>query len=117
MIAIVHPVVRQIRTEYDILRSLINDLPSLYEGLANEIENHGKEDASAASDGDSDIYDTVYHSYNSAIDFAYEVPDRSRGYILAAIYSYYERNVQNVFKRLNIPNYEKEKMTAQNVFV
>ena len=93
------------------------DLPGLYEGMATKIEAHATNEAELASGGDCDIYKTVYHSFDATIDFTHSVPDQSRGYILAAIYAFYERNVRLVFKELGIPDYQSQKMIAQNVFV
>ena len=107
MIAIVHPLVREVHHEYEVLKSLISDLPNLYNRLVDEIEQHAKEDAEGAADGDPDIYSTVYHSYDYTIESVSEIPDQSRGYLHAAIYAFFERNLRNAYKYLGMANYCK----------
>ena len=106
MIVIAHPLVRKVDQEYCVLRSLIQELPLFYKQYVEELEAKAKEDAEGAAEGDPDIYSTVYNSYSSAIDFACEIPDHSRGYLLAAIYAFYERNVKEVYKVLGVKRYK-----------
>ena len=106
MIVITHPLVRKVDKEYCVLRSLIQDLPVFYKQYVEELEAKAKEDAEGAAEGDPDIYSTVYNSYSAAIDFTYEIPDQSRGYLLAAIYAFYERNVKEVYKVLGVNRYK-----------
>ena len=116
MITIPHPLRSKVFQEYFVLESLVGDLPNLYKDLAEKIEAQANKEAEAMAGGDNEIYQTVFHSFDSSIEFAYSVPDQSRGYILAAIYAFYERNVQLVFKELGILEYQKEKMDIRNVF-
>ncbi len=102
MISLPHPLVTKVEQEYRILESLISELPKLYNTISDEIEQRAKADAEAASDGDRDVYSTVYHSYDSAIDFIAQVPISANGYLLAAIYAFYERNVREVYNELGI---------------
>ena len=116
MISIIHPLVRKVEQEYSILHSLVDDLPFLYDKMAREIDELAKADAEDAANGDDDIYRSVYNAYLETIGSIYEVPNQSRGYLLAAIYAFYERNVQCVFKELGVIHYEKESVTTHNVF-
>ena len=116
MISIIHPLVRKVEQEFSILHSLVDDLPYLYDKLAREIDEHAKADAEDAANGDEDIYRSVYNAYLETIESIYEVPNQSRGYLLAAIYAFYERNVRCVFKELGVLQYEKESVTTHNVF-
>lgn len=102
MIYIVHPLVRKIGEEYKILRSLIDYIPQFYQQQVDELEQMAKEDAEGAADGDCDIYSTVYHQYDSTIELASETPNQSRSYMVAAVYAFYERNVKEVYKALNV---------------
>ena len=102
MISIPHPLVTKVEQEYRVLESLISELPQLYKNVADEIEEKAKADAEAASDGDRDVYFTVYHSYTSVIDFVSEVPTNANGYLLASIYAFYERNVREVYKEIGV---------------
>jgi len=102
MISFPHPLVTKVEQEYRILESLISELPKLYNNIADEIEQRAKSDAEAASDGDRDMYSTVYHSYDSAVDFVAQIPISANGYLLAAVYAFYERNVKEVYKELGI---------------
>lgn len=102
MISIPHPLVAKVEQEYRVLESLIMELPKLYNNIAVEIEKRAEADAEAASDGDSEVYLTVYNSYHSVIEFTSEVPISANGYLLAAIYAFYERNVKEAYKVLGI---------------
>lgn len=102
MIALVHPLVRKVRQEYDVLRNLVADIPVMYERQTSELEKRAEEDAKSASDGDYDIYSTVYHSYDSTIEFLSEMPTQVSCYMLAAIYAFYERNVKELYRILNV---------------
>jgi hypothetical protein len=116
MIAIVHPLVREVHHEFEVLKSLISDLPNLYNRLVDEIEQHAKEDAEGAADGDPDIYSTVYHSYDYTIESVSEIPDQSRGYLHAAIYAFFERNLRNAYKYLGMANYCKASVVIDSAF-
>ena len=113
MLSLPHPLVTKVEQEYRALESLISELPQLYKRIADEIEQKAKADAEAASEGDKDIYLTVYLSYASAIDFVSVVPTNANGYLLAAIYAFYERNVKGVYKELGI---ESRKVYPQIAF-
>lgn len=113
MLSIPHPLVTKVEKEYRVLDSLISELPQLYMRIADEMEQKAIVDAEAASEGDNDVYLTVYNSYASAIDFFSEVPTTANGYLLAAIYAFYERNVKGVYKELGI---ESRKVYPQVAF-
>lgn len=106
MISIVHPQVRKVDLEFEILRSLIADIPTFYKHKVDELEQRAKEDAEGAADGDYEIYSDVYRQYDSVIEFYSEITNQMRGYILAAIYAFYERNVKEVYKVLGVNRYK-----------
>lgn len=115
MIAINHPLVLRIDNDYDVLKSLIVDLPSLYIKLAKEIESKAKFKAELESEGDYDEYSTVYNSYNPVIESISEVPNQTRCYILAAIYAFFERNLRKIWKELKVIDYNKLSINTKNI--
>ena len=107
MLYIPHPLVQKIEQEYNVLKSLISELPSLYKSIADQIEKRAEAEAEIASNGDREVYLTVYHSYDSALEFVSEVPTNANGYLLAAIYP------MKAFLNCNIPVEENRKLFEQ----
>ena len=88
----------------------------MYDKMAREIDSQAKADAEDAAKGDEDIYHSVYGTYLDTIESIYAVPNQSRGYLLAAIYAFYERNIKYVYKELGIIEYEKEAVSTGRAF-
>ncbi len=84
--------------------------------MSVENDKRAKAIAEEAAEGDMEVYWTVYNSNSPDLEFFEEVKEQFRGYIFAAVYAFYERNVQNIYKELGIPDYYKEKPTVYNAF-
>ncbi len=116
MFSIVHPLVRKVDFEYEVLHSIIADLPNHYKSEVEEIERIAKEDAETVAEGDDVVFRSVYGSYYPAMEFVSSIPENTRCYLLIAIFTYYERNVRNVYKYLGIKDYHKASLSTETVF-
>lgn len=102
--------------EYYVLSSLITDMPRLYEEWLESFEKQIETDARADAGDDEDVYLSICLSYSANLAEMAEIPGQSRGYLLAAIHAFFERNVRNVYKELGIKDYWKASVTIDSVF-
>lgn len=116
MIAICHPLVRMVDREYFVLSSLITDMPKLYEEWLEILEKQMEANAREDAGDDEDVYLSICSSYSASLSEMAEIPGQSRGYLLAAIHAFFERNVRNVYKELGIKDYWKPSVTIDSVF-
>lgn len=116
MIAICHPLVRMVDREDYVLRSLITDMPKLYEEWLDDVEKQIEADAREDAGDDDEVYLSICSSYSASLSEMAEIPGQSRGYLLAAIYAFFERNVRNVYKELGIVDYWKASVSVDSVF-
>lgn len=116
MIAICHPLVRMVDREYYVLRSLITDMPKLYDEWLEGIEKQIETEAREVAGRDEDVYLSICSSYSASLAEMAEIPGQSRGYLLAAIHAFFERNIRNVYKELGIKDYWKASVTIDSVF-
>lgn len=102
MIAIPHPIRRKIEDQYDFLCSMLNRFPHLLNAWIKqqvlEVQNIAKE----TSEGDSEIYSTVYQSEISRFDSCYEEEQLFNQAMFIMAYSYYESILNRIAKELEM---------------
>lgn len=91
-------------------------MPKLYKEWLESIEKQLEEEAREDAGDDDEIYLSICSSYSSSLSEMAEIPGQSRGYLLAAIYAFFERNVRNVYKELGIGDYWKVSVSIDSVF-
>lgn len=116
MFSITHPLRNIVYKEYCILSSLISDIPNYYNNMINKIELEAKEIANSVSEGDLEVFMSIYNSYTSPSSDIEEITEHSRSYILIAIYAFYERNIRNIYKELGFKDYNKKNIDINTVF-
>ena len=77
-------------------------MPKLYEEWLDDVEKQIEADAREDAGDDDEVYLSICSSYSASLSEMAEIPGQSRGYLLAAIYAFFERNVRNVYKELGI---------------
>lgn len=91
-------------------------MPKHYEEWLDDVEKQIEADAREDAGDDDEVYLSICSSYSASLSEMAEIPGQSRGYLLAAIYAFFERNVRNVYKELGIVDYWKASVSVDSVF-
>jgi len=95
-----------VEIQYEYLHSLIADIPTYYEKEYNKVFQNIENEAKIESDGDLDIYYSIFSNNYGAIDYLGELCVKSKNLVFLAIYSYFEISLNEIvnFYRIEISN-------------
>lgn len=98
MISIPHPIRLLITNQYQFLSSMLDKFPFLHDRWIEEQERDAKELANIESNGDLEIYQSIYHSEISKLESCYDENQLFYQAMFLMIYSYYESILMRIAK-------------------
>lgn len=105
MIAVQHPILREINSQYAFLSSMIERFPQLMKEWITTQEHEVEQLARQEADGDFEVYSSIYASEISRTESCYYEEFLFNQAMLIMVYSYYESFLCRLAKECNAKDY------------
>ena len=101
-ISIIHPIRREIDSQYYYIKTMINTYPSFMNDWLSKEEEKNKKIAKEYADGDAEVFSTTYLNLCSGMDVFYETTNHFYQAVFLVTYSYYESWLNRFGKEVEV---------------